>query len=148
MADKLLFNLNDKYRLAYDAHQWVVQRRDGKTTWRGIAFIGSKKETLWRTFREKQIWLTDEAIEKVDAMPGHFFSFLREHDPELAKRHPIYKAHLAKITPHTTRSRPSGHPDTGQEEVAAVQALNPVGTQTLTGTETPSPQPPRTSVAA
>jgi hypothetical protein len=119
MADIPLFELDaeGRWRLGYDQHQWIVQRRDGRRTWRGIAFIGSKKSTLWRTFREKQIELTDEAIAKVDALPDYFFSFLRQHDPELAKRHPIYLAHRATGKAHTAGSRSPKQPATLEPDI-------------------------------
>ena len=113
MADKPLFRLNDRFRLACDQNQWVVQRRAGvrrdgpragQVNWEGFAFVGSKKNTLWRVFREDEIWLTDEAISKMDAMPDHFFSFLRQHDPALAHRHPIWKTCQADKTPCTAPS--------------------------------------------
>ena len=111
MADIPLFELDaeGRWRLAFDGRQWIIQRRDGRRTWRGIVFIGSEKSALWRTFREKEIRLTDEAIARVDALPDHFFSFLRQHDPELATRHPIYSAHTALRKAHTARSRLSEH---------------------------------------
>ena len=37
--------------------------------------------------------LTDGVIAKMGAMPGTFSSLLRGHDPELARRHPIYKTY-------------------------------------------------------
>ena len=119
MPDLPLFELDaeGRWRLAYDQHQWIVQRRDGRRTWRGIAFIGSKKSSLWRMFRERQIWLTDEAIARVDALPDHFFSFLRQHDPELATRHPIYSAHTALRKAHTARSRVSEQPTARGPEI-------------------------------
>jgi len=110
MADIPLFMLDaeGRWRLSYDQNQWIVQRRDGRRTWRGIAFVGSKKSTLWRIFREKQIWLTDDVIASVDDLPDTFFRFLRNHNPELAKRHPIYRAHQAEKKAHTVRSHVSG----------------------------------------
>jgi hypothetical protein len=118
MADVPLFLLDaeGRWRLSYDGRQWIVQRHDGNRTWRGIAFIGSEKSALWRTFREKQIWLTDETIARVDALPDCFFSFLRQHDPELATRHPIYSAHQATGRAHTARSRLSEHQPASEPE--------------------------------
>ena len=119
MPDLPLFELDaeGRWRLGYDQHQWIIQRRDGRRTWRGIAFIGSKKSSLWRTFREKQIELTDEAIAKVDALPDYFFSFLRLHDPKLAKRHPIYLAHQAAGKAHTARSRSPEQPASRESDI-------------------------------
>ncbi len=136
MADKPLFRLNDRFRLAYDQHQWVVQHRSGRSTWRAVAFIGNKKTTLWRTFREREIWLTDEAIARVDALPDHFFGFLREHDPVLAKKHPIHRAHAAEFRGHTARSRPFEDSGTGEADIPPDDALNPTPAD-----EDPDPTP-------
>ncbi len=76
MADKSLFNLDTKgrWRLAYDRQQWMIQHRAGKsyrhgsdsaamrrTGWRGVSYVGGRKTTLERLFREKGIVLTTEA---------------------------------------------------------------------------------------
>ena len=127
MPDLPLFELDaeSRWRLAYDQHQWIVQRRDGRRTWRGIAFIGSEKSTLWRIFREKQIWLRDEAIARVDALPDYFCSFLRQHDPELAKRHPIYLAHRGAKKAHTARSRSLEQSPTRDPKIASDERATP-----------------------
>ncbi len=96
MADKLLFMLNDKYRLAHDQRQWIVQRRSGKEAWHAIAFVGSKKTTLKRIFKKNKIWLTDEAIAKVDALPDTFLRFLIAHDLETALGHPAIVCELER----------------------------------------------------
>ncbi len=90
MTDKPLFNLDaeGRWRLAYDSQQWVVQRRVGKarrrgsdsaamrrTGWRGVSFIGGKKATLGRIFREKGVPLTAEAQARLDALPEQFLNF-------------------------------------------------------------------------
>ena len=75
MADKFLFMLNDKYRLAHDQRQWIVQRRSGKEAWYGIAFVGSKKAALMRIFKKNKIRLTDKALAEVDALPETFLRF-------------------------------------------------------------------------
>ena len=68
-------------------------------------------------FRERQIWLTDEAIARVDALPDYFFSFLRQHDPELATKHTIYSAHQATGKAHTAQSRLSEQPAAREPEI-------------------------------
>ncbi len=98
MADKPLFTLDakEKWRLAYDSHQWVIQRREGKPSVRHISgedgntsvirtsgyvaqsFVGDKKETLTRLFREKDIVLTPAAQAQFDALPGWFRAFVRQ----------------------------------------------------------------------
>jgi hypothetical protein len=138
MRDLPLFVLDadGRWRLAYDQHQWILQRRDGRRTWRGIAFIGSKKSTLWRIFREKHIGLTDEAIAMVDALPDYFFSFLRQRNPELAEKHPIYQTHQALKKAHTARSRSQEQPparkfeseaDGHSDRVTEPAAIDPSG---------------------
>ncbi len=96
MADKFLFMLNAKYRLAHDQRQWIVQRRSGKEAWHVIAFVGSKKATLKRIFKKNKILLTDKAIAKVDALPDTFLRFLIAHDLETALVHPAIVCELER----------------------------------------------------
>ena len=128
MSDKPLFELNEKYQLAYDQHQWIVQVQEGvrqkgdhagEKRWRAISFIGSHKRHLWRVFGEKDILLTDEAVGKVDALADTFFDFLRDHDPASARRHPIWRAAQAGNRHGTGKSRQS-RPQTTQEPETAV----------------------------
>ena len=73
MTDKPLFNLDadDRWRLAYDSQPWVIQRQAQNpcvrrfkshvvrdSGWRGVSFVGGKKATLGRLYREKGIILT------------------------------------------------------------------------------------------
>ena len=80
MADRPLFNLDTegRWRLAYDRQQWIIQRRVGaarpsdsgavpKSGWQAVSFVGGKKATLDRLFREKGISLTHEAQTRFDA---------------------------------------------------------------------------------
>ena len=91
MADRPLFNLDTegRWRLAYDSNQWVLQRRTQKprarrlegdaiavSGWRGVSFVGGKKATLVRLYREKGIFLTAEAQARFDALPGQFLDFI------------------------------------------------------------------------
>ena len=88
MADQALFDLDDAGRLAYDANQWVLQRRAQKprsrhlkghaivdSGWRGVAFIGSTKTTLHRVLGERGVVLTAEAEARLDALPERFLDF-------------------------------------------------------------------------
>ncbi len=90
MADKPLFNLDaeGRWRLAYDRQQWVIQHRTKKARvshteggsirdsgWRGVSFVGGKKATLVRLFREKGIVLTAEAQASFDALPERFLDW-------------------------------------------------------------------------
>ncbi len=91
MADKPLFNLDadGRWRLAYDRNQWVIQRRAQKprvrrleghaiadSGWRGVSFVGGKRATLRRLFRERGISLTPEANARLDALPEQFQDFI------------------------------------------------------------------------
>ena len=91
MADKPLFNLDaeGRWRLAFDAQQWIIQRRVGKplpgrsdssagaiSGWKAVSFVGSKKATLERLFREKGVVLTREAQKRLAALPEQFMDFL------------------------------------------------------------------------
>ncbi len=91
MADKPLFNLDadGRWRLGHDRQQWIIQRRTKKARvgrteggsiadsgWRGVSFVGGKKTTLHRLFREKGISLTAEANARIDALPEQFMDFI------------------------------------------------------------------------
>ncbi len=89
MADKPLFILDaaGRWRLAYDRRQWVIQRRKGPARpcgvvpgrdsgWMAVSFVGGKKATLARLFREKGISLTPEAQARFDALPERFLDFV------------------------------------------------------------------------
>ncbi len=93
VADKPLLNLDadGRWRLASDRQQWIIQRRTQKprvrrleghaisdTGWRGVSFVGGKKATVERLFREKGIVLTPEAQKQLDALPNEFRVFLVE----------------------------------------------------------------------
>ncbi len=88
MADRPLFKLDaeGRWRLSYDRQQWVIQRRAGSprpgkgsavrdTGWKAVSFVGGKKTTLARLFREKGISLTLEAQARFDALPERFLDF-------------------------------------------------------------------------
>ncbi len=89
MADKPLFNLDadGRWRLAHDCQQWIIQRRVGatrpsdsgavpKSGWQAVSFVGGKKATLHRLFREKDISLMAEAQARFDALPEQFMDFI------------------------------------------------------------------------
>ncbi len=89
MADKPLFNLDTdgRWQLAYDRQQWIIQRRVGatrpsdsgavrKSGWQAVSFVGGKRATLHRLFREKGISLTAEAQARFDALPEQFMDFI------------------------------------------------------------------------
>ena len=98
MADTPLFTLDaeQRYRLAYDAQQWVIQRQDRKPStsqiegraardsgFRGVWFVGSEKRTLAEYIEGERgpplpaqerprIHLTPEAQFRFDALPDTF----------------------------------------------------------------------------
>ncbi len=91
MADKPLFNLDaeGRWRLAYDANQWVLQQRRGKARashiegrsiarsgYEAVSFIGSTKRVLTRVLGEKGVVLTGEAKARLDALPDMFMDFI------------------------------------------------------------------------
>ncbi len=93
MADKPLFNLDadSRWRLAYDRQQWIIQRRKGPprlsnvvpgrdSGWMAVSFVGGKKATLHRLFREQGIFLTREAQSRLDALPEQFMDFIAAPD--------------------------------------------------------------------
>ena len=78
-----------RWRLAYDSQQWIIQRRAGaarpsdsgavrKSGWQAVSFVGGKRATLERLFREKCIVLTPEAQKRLDALPNEFRDFIVE----------------------------------------------------------------------
>ena len=91
MADNPLFNLDPegRWRLAYDAQQWVIQRRTQKprvrrfeghaiadSGWRGVSFVGSSKRVLRRVPGEADVVLTPEAQAQLDVLPEQFLAFV------------------------------------------------------------------------
>ncbi len=89
MADRPLINLDTegRWRLAYDRQQWIIQRRVGaarpsdsgavlKSGWQAVSYVGGKKATLLRLFREKGVVLTPEAQAQLEALPVQFMDFV------------------------------------------------------------------------
>jgi len=78
MADVQFLRLSERWALAYDRNQWIVQRRKalGKKgeacRWAAVSFIGSNKDILWRVLREKGAEIDPAAREYIDAMPDTF----------------------------------------------------------------------------
>ncbi len=61
-----------------------------RTGWRGVSFIGGKKATLGRIFREKGVPLTAEAQARLDALPERFMDFIAA--PERFFARPVAEA--------------------------------------------------------
>ncbi len=55
--------------------------------WRGVSFVGGKKATLERLFREKGISLTPEAQARFDALPETFLNFVAAPANVASTRH-------------------------------------------------------------
>ncbi len=78
MADTQFLRLSEKWALAYDNAQWIVQRRKapsktgGACRWAGVSFVASNKDILWRVLQEKGAEIGPAAREYIDAMPDTF----------------------------------------------------------------------------
>ena len=101
MADTPLFTLDaeQRFRLAYDAQQWVIQRQERNPStsqiegraardsgFRGVWFVGSEKRTLRQYIEGERgpplsekdrprIHLTPEARHRLDILPNTFREF-------------------------------------------------------------------------
>ena len=78
MTDTLFLRLSEKWALAYDKSQWIVQRRKapgktgGECRWANVAFVASRKDVLLRVLREKGTEIEPDAQEYLHAMPHTF----------------------------------------------------------------------------
>ena len=78
MADKQFLRLSERWALAYDSLQWIIQRRgsfDKKQDtrrWEPLAFISSSRDILILTLREKGAVVDPEKMEEVLALPDTF----------------------------------------------------------------------------
>ena len=78
MTDTLFLRLSEKWALAYDKSQWIVQRRKapgkkgGECRWAAVSFVASNKAVLLRVLREKGAQVDSAAREYIDAMPDTF----------------------------------------------------------------------------
>lgn len=78
MTDTLFLRLSEKWALAYDKSQWIVQRRKapgkkgGQCRWSNVAFVASRKDVLLRVLREKGTEIEPDAQEYLHAMPHTF----------------------------------------------------------------------------
>ncbi len=142
MADKPLFNLDTKgrWRLAYNSNQWVLQKRAGspggnrygirESGWRGVSFVGSRKATLERLFREKGVVLTAEARARFVALPDNFLVFIAVPErfftqPEAEAAGVVVSCDAVSreaLSPGRA-TRPSGGPGCSQEEDRAPAAV-------------------------
>ncbi len=93
MTDSPLFPLNDRWRLAYDRHQWILQRRTASEApdsaishYQFNAYAGGEKAALQRLFREKGIELTPEARQQMYFLPEKFDDFNALKIPPFLRR--------------------------------------------------------------
>ena len=78
MADKQFLRLSERWALAYDSLQWIIQRRgsfdkkQGTLRWQPLSFISSSRDILILTLREKGAVVDPEKMEEVLALPDTF----------------------------------------------------------------------------
>lgn len=76
MADRQFLKLSERWALAYDSLQWILQRRKsakGKPEkWRAESFISSNRDILVLTLNEKGIVPDLGKMEEVQALPYTF----------------------------------------------------------------------------
>jgi hypothetical protein len=68
MADKPLFTLDieGRWRLAYDAWQWLIQRQSPNGRWRPLALGLRTRGDVFNCLRHKDILITAEALHRID----------------------------------------------------------------------------------
>ncbi len=78
VADTQFLRLSEKWALAFDKNQWIVQRRKapgkkaGECRRVAVSFVASNKDILWRVLREKGAEIDPAAKEYIDTMPDTF----------------------------------------------------------------------------
>ncbi len=87
MADVQFLRLNDKWALAFDNRQWIVQRREGvcktgdhagEEKWQGLKFIATTMKDLCRAIAGLKIKLSDETTKELARLPATFGEFLEQ----------------------------------------------------------------------
>ncbi len=82
MTDRQFLRLSDRWALAYDNLQWIIQRRGGfdkrrgKWNWQALSFISSNRDILLLTLREKGAVIDAGKMEEVLALPYTFKEWL------------------------------------------------------------------------
>ena len=90
LADRLFLRLSERWALAYNKNQWILQRRmtpgkkGGECRWAAVSFVASNKDILWRVLGEHGVVVTPEAKAAIDAMPHQFVDWLAERDASAA----------------------------------------------------------------
>ncbi len=86
MADRQFLRLSERWALAYDNLQWIIQKREsakGKPEqWRGVSFISSNRDILVLTLREKDIVPDLGKMEAVLALPDTFKEWIAQRRAE------------------------------------------------------------------
>ncbi len=88
MADRQFLRLSERWALAYDSLQWILQRcgsvdtRSGKCRWNGESFISSNRDILVLTLREKGIVPDLGKMEEVLALPYTFKQWIAQRQAE------------------------------------------------------------------
>ncbi len=87
MADTQFLRLSEKWALAYDPLQWIVQRRGsfdkrrGKWNWEGVAFVATNRDVLFRVLREKGAVTEPDKMDALMALPPTFQEWLDNRRP-------------------------------------------------------------------
>jgi hypothetical protein len=77
-VNKVLFDLNDKWRLGFDELQWIVMKkaaRDGEAIYRPVSFIASRKAVLIRVLDDLGVTPSDVASTSLARLPDSFRAF-------------------------------------------------------------------------
>ena len=92
MADRQFLRLSERWALAYDSLQWIIQKREsakGKPEqWRCVSFISSNRDILVLTLREKGIVPDLGKMEGVLALPYTFKEWYAQYRIEEAAARP------------------------------------------------------------
>ncbi len=78
MADVQFLRLSEKWALATDGIQWIVQRalmdksKEDGLQWRSVAFVATDKGVLQRVLREKGAVIDSEGHAALRRLPGTF----------------------------------------------------------------------------
>ena len=82
MTDRQFLRLSERWALAYDSLQWIIQKREsakGKSEkWRGVSFISSDRDILVLTLREKGVVPDLGKMEEVLALPYTFKEWIAQ----------------------------------------------------------------------
>ena len=93
MADRQFLQLSERWALAHDSLQWIIQRRGGfdktrgRWNWQAESFISSNRDILVLTLREKGAVIDPGKMEEVLALPYTFKEWIgRRQGREAAGR--------------------------------------------------------------